>query len=970
MASSSLPVGKTSTETSAVEWERKPKTIDANLKDYDATYKTFDWKTVEKEFDWSRTGKVNIVHEAVDRHADGPRKTKVALHYTDYAGRNERYTFQDLKVQTSRFGHVLKSLGVAKGDRIGVFLPRTPELYIVILGINRVGAIPVPLFEAFMEQAVEDRLGNSEASVCVTSPALKSRIPRGKLPALKKLVLVGASGALASHEVGYEQAMAKAPEWLEPTWLTVDDGLVIHYTSGSTGKSKGALHRQYAMVGHYQTAKWALDLRDDDIYWCVPPSTRVIGNPEPKRIDQLQVGDRVLAHDGTFTRVKRLFRRRYRGDLVKVSTTYHDEPFSLTPNHEVLCGRKGLAGMGIQWKRAGELTVKDYVLLPRMREVRDIPILRISEVISGCTIVDGWVRRSKVKQPLRDAVPVTGELLRLAGYFVSEGSIGAKGHVVQWSFSKTQEAYADDVLHIVRNVFGLTGKKYWINSLCEVRVGSVLLAELLRAWFGKTASAKRFPDWVLYLPDEKVKELLKGFWRGDGNTDRDTFRFYTTSEVLAYHLRLLLTRLGLFSSLSCRKVETIGPSRIGNRTIRAKHDCYCLKVGGRCLKELAGILGESHPFVEKRWCSYQRGKRSPNYLWLPIRAINREPYDGDVCNIETDKQTYVLANMAVHNCTADPGWVTGTSYGIYGPWTLGMSSVVIGGRFDAERWYETIQKYNVTMWYSAPTAYRMLMSAGAAIPKKYNLKSLRHICSVGEPLNPEALKWIRTLTGLAPHETWWMTETGMQLICNYRSKDFPIGCTGKPFPGTYATVVDEQGKEVPPGQLGNLVVKPGWPSMMKEIWRNQAKYDEYFRIPGWYVSGDTAYKDAEGFIWYQGRADDVIKTAGERVGPFEVESALVAHPAVAEAGVIGKPDAVRGSIIKAYVALRKGHQPSEQLKKEIADFVKTTMAAHAAPKEIEFVEKVPKTRSGKIMRRVLRAWDAGEPVGDVSTMEE
>ena len=210
----------------------------------------------------------------------------------------------------------------------------------------------------------------------------------------------------------------------------------------------------------------------------------------------------------------------------------------------------------------------------------------------------------------------------------------------------------------------------------------------------------------------------------------------------------------------------------------------------------------------------------------------------------------------------------------------------------------------------------------------------------------------------------------MQLISNYRSLDFPIGCTGKPFPGTYASVVDDQGKELPPGQLGHLVVKPGWPSMMKEIWKNPEKYQEYFRIPGWYVSGDSAYKDEQGYIWYQGRADDVIKTAGERVGPFEVESALVAHPAVAEAGVIGKPDAVRGQIIKAFVALRKGYQPSEPLKDEIADFVKHHLAAHAAPREIAFVDKVPKTRSGKIMRRVLRAWDQGLPTGDISTMEE
>ncbi len=959
---------ETAPNTAAIEWVRKPKTVDANLKDYDAAYKTFNWKDVEREFDWSKTGKVNIVHEAIDRHAASSRKDKPALIYTDFDKRDERYTFHDLKVLTSRAAHGLKTLGVKKGDRVATFLPRTPELYILVLAINRIGAIPVPLFEAFMEQAIEDRLGNSESIACVTTQALKGRIPAAKLPALKHLILVGASGALAPNEVSYEQLIKGAPDFVEPEWLTVDDGLIIHYTSGSTGKSKGVLHRQYAMVGHYQTSKWVLDLRDDDTYWCVPPSTKVIGNPEPKFISELKVGDKVLAHDGTFTAVRRLFRRPYAGELIKVQTTYCDQPFLMTPNHEVLCGRKGQTK--IHWKPAGALTKKDFVLLPRMREQKDRQAIEVCSIVEGCHVRDGRVHRSKVKAPLPATIPISEEFMRFAGYYIAEGSIGARGHVLQFSFSKREERFADDVLAILRAVFGLEGQKLWINNLCEVRIGSILLCELVRNLFGTSASAKRLPDWMLYLPDAKLAEWVKGFWRGDGNTDRHAFRFHTTSEVLAYQLRIILTRFGLFSSISCRKVQRIGPSRIGSRSIIAKHDCYCIKVGGKSVKQLSDILGVQHPFMAKRWCTYQRGKRTPNYLWLPIRSIQRVPYSGDVCNIETDKQSYVLSNMAVHNCTADPGWVTGTSYGIYGPWTLGISSVVIGGRFDADRWFQTIERYKVTMWYSAPTAYRMLMSAGEAIPAKYNLKSLRHICSVGEPLNPEALKWVRKVTGLAPHETWWMTETGMQLICNYPSKDFPIGATGLSFPGTYASVVDDQGKETPPGVLGHLVVKPGWPSMMKEIWNNKPKYDEYFRIPGWYVSGDSAYKDELGYIWYQGRVDDVIKTAGERVGPFEVESALVAHPAVAEAGVIGKPDAVRGQIIKAFVALRKGFQPSDQLKKEIADFVKTNLAAHAAPREIAFVEKVPKTRSGKIMRRVLRAWDLGEPVGDISTMEE
>jgi acetyl-CoA synthetase len=587
------------------EWIRKPKKLDANLKSYAKAAKSFRWKPVEKEFTWHKTRKVNIVHEIIDRHADGALKNKVALYYWDPTtseshprGRDEKYTFLDLKKESSRFGNVLLRHGVGKSDRVAVFLPRTPELYIAILGTHRVGAIPVPLFEAFMEAALEDRLENSASCAILTTPALLPRVPFSKLPALKHLFLIGGeeeidalrhSSTLSGISIhDFQKEMAGAGTQLKPVWLGVNDGLVLHYTSGSTGRSKGVLHRQYAMVGHLQTTRWSLDLRDDDIYWC----------------------------------------------------------------------------------------------------------------------------------------------------------------------------------------------------------------------------------------------------------------------------------------------------------------------------------------------------------------------------------------------TADPGWVTGTSYGIYGPWSVGASSVVLGGRFSAGRWYETIHKYSVSVWYSAPTAFRMLMAQGEELPARYDLKSLRHICSVGEPLNPEALRWIKKITGIAPHETWWMTETGMHLICNYRSLDFKVGSMGKPFPGTYASVIDEKGRELPPNTLGSLAVRTPWPAMMKEIWGNREKYKEYFRIKGWYVSGDTAYRDKDGYLWFAGRADDVIKTAGERVGPFEVESALVQHPAVAEAGVIGKPDEVRGQIIKAFVSLRTGVKASDHLKKEIAEFVKKHLAAHAAPKEIEFCEKVPKTRSGKIMRRVLRAWDQGLPVGDISTMEE
>jgi acetyl-CoA synthetase len=215
-----------------------------------------------------------------------------------------------------------------------------------------------------------------------------------------------------------------------------------------------------------------------------------------------------------------------------------------------------------------------------------------------------------------------------------------------------------------------------------------------------------------------------------------------------------------------------------------------------------------------------------------------------------------------------------------------------------------------------------------------------------------------------------MTETGMQLIANYPSMDVRLGSMGKPFPGVTAAIIDEEGKELPPNSVGQLAIKAGWPSMMRSIWKNQEKFESYFKFKPWYVSGDSAYMDADGYFWFHGRIDDVIKTSGERVGPFEVESRLVEHPAVAEAGVIGKPDPVRGEIIKAFIKLRDGYEPSDKLKADITEFVKTGLAAHAKPREIEFVDYLPKTRSGKIMRRVLKAKELGLPMGDLSTLTE
>lgn len=323
----------------------------------------------------------------------------------------------------------------------------------------------------------------------------------------------------------------------------------------------------------------------------------------------------------------------------------------------------------------------------------------------------------------------------------------------------------------------------------------------------------------------------------------------------------------------------------------------------------------------------------------------------------------------VYWCTADPGWVTGTSYGIFAPWLNRATNVIVGGRFSPEAWYSALEELKVTIWYSAPTAFRMLMGAGDEVIKQYDLSNLRHLLSVGEPLNPEVIKWGDKVFNLRIHDTWWMTETGAHMIVNFPSLDIKAGSMGKPLPGIEASIVDDSGKELPPNRMGNLAMKAPWPAMMRDIWNNNEKYKSYF-IGDWFVSGDSAFVDEDGYFFFQGRIDDVIMTAGERVGPFEIESKLVEHEAVQEAGVIGKPDPVRGEIVKAFIALREGYEPSDELKEEIRNFVKLGLAAHAAPREIEFKDKLPKTRSGKIMRRVLKAWELDLDAGDLSSMDD
>jgi acetyl-CoA synthetase len=331
-------------------------------------------------------------------------------------------------------------------------------------------------------------------------------------------------------------------------------------------------------------------------------------------------------------------------------------------------------------------------------------------------------------------------------------------------------------------------------------------------------------------------------------------------------------------------------------------------------------------------------------------------------------------------CTADPGWVTGTSYGIIAPLTNGATMIVDEAEFDAERWYRILAEESVQVWYTAPTAIRMLMRAGTALAGEHPRPELRHVVSVGEPLNPEAVVWGLEAFGRPIHDTWWQTETGGIMIANFRSQAIKPGSMGRPIPGVEAAVLrrgpdddlvrDDRGEPVPagPGESGELALRRGWPSMFRTYLDQPERYERAF-AGTWYRTGDLATIDADGYVWFVGRGDDVIKSAGHLIGPFEVESILVEHPAVVEAGVIGVPDETMGERIKAFVALVDGAEATEELRLELIGFARSRLGPSVAPREIEFQADLPKTRSGKIMRRLLKARELGLPEGDLSTLE-
>jgi acetyl-CoA synthetase len=342
----------------------------------------------------------------------------------------------------------------------------------------------------------------------------------------------------------------------------------------------------------------------------------------------------------------------------------------------------------------------------------------------------------------------------------------------------------------------------------------------------------------------------------------------------------------------------------------------------------------------------------------------------------TTKYVFNLKEDDLYFCVADPGWVTGHSYIVYGPLLNGATILTAEGKPDYPnpgRWWDIIARYGVTVFYTTPTAIRLLMRYGEDWPKKYDLTSLRVLGSVGEPINPEAWEWFHRVTGgdKPIMDTWWQTETGMILVTPLPSVPLKPGSATRPFLGVEADVVDREGKSLPANAGGFAVVKKPWPAMMRTIYKDPDRYKVYWNtIPNCYTAGDVCRKDEDGYLWFMGRADDVIKVAGNRIGTAEVESALVSHTAVAEAAVIGKPHATVGESIKAFVILKQGHQEGPELVQSLKHHVLTELGKIAVPAEIDIVSSLPKTRSGKIMRRVLKAKELGQDAGDISTLED
>jgi acetyl-CoA synthetase len=564
----------------------------SNIVSYEDRLKNFSWKLVEDELEFKPDEIVNIGWYCSDRICNEGYSDKIALYYEGFDGKERKYTFNDLRLASNKFGTFLRNKGLKEGDRICLFMDRIPELYFAFLGILKIGAIVQPLFSAFGEESLFVRLDDAQTRAIITQKKHLGKIRKimAKLPNLDLVIIVDYDRKkdLEKKEIDFDLESTFTTEKFDTFPSKAETPSVLHYTSGTTGQPKGVKHVHYSLISQYLTAKWVLDLKKDDIYWC----------------------------------------------------------------------------------------------------------------------------------------------------------------------------------------------------------------------------------------------------------------------------------------------------------------------------------------------------------------------------------------------TADPGWVTGTSYGIIGPWSIGVTQCILDAGFSAETWYKFLEKYKISVWYSAPTAIRSLMKAGDGIIKNYNLSSLRHLASVGEPLNPEAVIWSQKVFGLQFHDTFWQTETGSIMIANYPGMKIKPGSMGKPFPGITAAVLYPDTFEPirETGHVGLIAFKPDWPAIMRDYWKNEVKYAEKFSN-GWYLTGDKGSIDQDGYYWFTGRDDDVINTGGHLVSPFEVESVLLEHEAVAESAVVSKPDEINMEVVKAYVTLKPRFSPGKELELEIMNFTRKRLSSVAMPQEIEFIEKLPRTRSGKIMRRLLHAKEWGEETGDVSTLE-
>jgi acetyl-CoA synthetase len=564
----------------------------SNIDSYNKRLIDFNWSLAEKELEYYNGDLLNIGWYCSDRICIQGKGDKIALYYENFKAKEERYTFNDIRIASNRIGTALADLGLLNGDRVCLFLDRIPELYFSFLGILKIGAVAQPLFSAFGDESLYVRLDDAQTRAIITQTKYlpKIRRIRDRLPCLEYILVVDhvKIKKLEIKEIAFSLEELPVVEKMEIFPTIPESPSVLHYTSGTTGKPKGVQHVHYSLISQYLTTKWVLDLREDDIYWC----------------------------------------------------------------------------------------------------------------------------------------------------------------------------------------------------------------------------------------------------------------------------------------------------------------------------------------------------------------------------------------------TADPGWVTGTSYGIIGPWSMGISQSILDAGFSALAWYRFIEKYKVSMWYSSPTAIRSLMKAGEEPVLSCDLSSLRHLASVGEPLNPEAVIWSEKMFGRPFHDTYWQTETGSIMISNFPGMKIKPGSMGKPFPGITGVILDQEKYEplVETGKTGLIAFRPGWPAMMRGYWNNDATYKKKF-VNGWYITGDKGSIDKKGYFWFVGRDDDVINTGGHLISPFEVESALLEHPAIGESAVVSKPDEVNMEVVKAFITLKPGFTSDPDLELDIMNFIRKKLSPLAMPQEIEYMDKLPRTRSGKILRRLLHAKEWGEETGDVSTLE-